>query len=170
MRPAPPLNVRPARREDAAAIAAIYNQGIEDRVATFETALRMATDIETWFDSGLPIVVVTDGASAPVGYAAAFSYGDRACYAGIAEFSVYVRRDWRGRKVGEVAMAALIDAARDHGLWKLMSRVFPENRASLALLAKAGFREIGTHEKHGKLDGVWRDCVIVEKIIPENIT
>jgi len=66
-------------------------------------------------------------------------------------------------------MAALIEAARAAGLWKLTSRVFPENRASLALMARMGFAEIGVHLKHGKLDGAWKDCVIVERLIPENI-
>jgi len=66
-------------------------------------------------------------------------------------------------------MAALIDAARADGLWKLMSRVFPENRASLGLMARTGFKEIGVHQKHGKLEGMWKDCVIVELLIPENI-
>ncbi len=66
-------------------------------------------------------------------------------------------------------MAALLDAARDQGLWKLLSRVFPENRASLNLMARMGFKEIGVHEKHGKLDGIWRDTVIIEQLIPENL-
>jgi phosphinothricin acetyltransferase len=66
-------------------------------------------------------------------------------------------------------MAALIGASRAGGLWKLYSRVFPDNRASLALMARMGFKEIGVHEKHGKLDGVWKDCVNVELLIPENI-
>jgi L-amino acid N-acyltransferase YncA len=104
-----------------------------------------------------------------VGYAVAHPYSDRGCYRGIGEFSVYVRRSHRGRGVGQVAMAALIDAARADGLWKLTSRVFPENRASLALMARMGFEEIGVHRNHGKLDGVWKDCVIVERLIPENI-
>ena len=104
-----------------------------------------------------------------VGYAVAHPYADRACYAGIGAFSVYVRRDQRGRGVGRVAMTALVEAAREAGLWKLTSRVFPENRASLALMAWSDFKEVGVYEKHGKLDGVWRDCVIVERVLPENL-
>jgi phosphinothricin acetyltransferase len=103
------------------------------------------------------------------GYAVAHPYADRCCYRGIGEFSVYVRRSQRGRGVGQAAMQALIEASRQGGLWKLLSRVFPENRASLALMARIGFRDLGTHEKHGKLDGVWRDTVIVELLIPENL-
>ncbi len=104
-----------------------------------------------------------------VGYAVVHPYAARCCYRGIVEFSVYVRRDQRRRLVGELAMNALIDAAGSGGLWKLLSRVFPQNRASLALLARIEFREIGGHEKHGRLDGMRMDTVIVERLIPENI-
>lgn len=161
--------VRPARRDDAAAIAEIYSQGIEDRIATFETEPRTAGDISPWFDHAYAIVAVTDAADEVVGYAVAHPYADRCCYRGIGEFSVYVRRSHRSAGVGAVAMAALVEAARAGGLWKLVSRVFPENRASLALMARSGFREVGVHEKHGKLDGVWRDAVIVERLIEENL-
>ncbi len=163
------LTLRPARREDAAAICEIYNQGIEDRVATFETEPRVVADIEAWFGRAYAIVAVVDPDGAVAGYAVAHPYADRCCYRGIGEFSVYVRRSHRGQGVGAIAMAGLIDAARAAGLWKLLSRVFPQNRASLALMARMGFKAIGVHEKHGKLDGVWMDTVIVERLIPENL-
>lgn len=166
---AAPLTARPARREDAAAITAIYNQGIEDRVGTFETEPRAVDQIEAWFDSAYAVVTVEDAQGEVVGYAVAHPYADRCCYRGVSEFSVYVRRDSRGAGVGHVAMTALIEASRAAGLWKLLSRVFPENRASLNLMARMGFSEIGVHAKHGKLDGVWRDVVIVERLIPENL-
>jgi L-amino acid N-acyltransferase YncA len=163
------LTARRARPEDAPAIAEIYNQGIEDRIATFETEPRSVSDILPWFDHARAFVSVTDRNGEVMGYAVAHPYSDRCCYRGIGEFSVYVRRPDRGRGVGVVAMSALIDASRADGLWKLMSRIFPENRASLSLMARMGFKEIGVHEKHGKLEGVWKDCVIVELLIPENI-
>jgi phosphinothricin acetyltransferase len=163
------LQSRPAERHDAAAIAEIYNQGIEDRVGTFETEPRTVAQIEAWFDEALVIVAVDDHAGQVVGYAVAHPYADRCCYRGIGEFSVYVRRANRGQGVGRVAMGALIEASRGKGLWKLLSRVFPENTASLALLNRMGFDEIGVHRKHGKLDGQWRDTVIVERLIPENL-
>jgi phosphinothricin acetyltransferase len=163
------LSARRARREDAAAITEIYNQGIEDGIATFETEPREAADILPWFEHSRAFVSVTGENSEVVGYAVAHPYSDRRCYQGIVEFSVYVRRSDRGRGVGQVAMASLIEQARTGRLWKLMSRVFPENRASLSLMARMGFKEIGVHEKHGKLEGVWKDCVIVELLIPENI-
>ena len=163
------LKARPAERRDAAAVAEIYSEGIEDRIATFETEPRSPSDIEPWFESAYAFVSVETQAGEVVGYAVAHAYADRCCYRGIGEFSVYVRRHWRGRGVGAVAMTALIDAAREEGLWKLLSRVFPENRSSLALMARMGFDEIGVHRKHGKLDGEWRDCVIVERLIEENV-
>jgi phosphinothricin acetyltransferase len=163
------LTARPARTDDAAAITEVYNQGIEDRIATFETEPREVSDILPWFAHARAFVSVTDESGELVGFAVAHPYSDRCCYRGVGEFSVYVRRSERGRGIGQIAMAALIDASRADGLWKLTSRVFPENRASLALMARMGFKEIGVHEKHGKLDGAWKDCVIVELLIPENI-
>ncbi|OYX04200.1 MAG: GNAT family N-acetyltransferase [Caulobacter vibrioides] len=163
------LTTRPATIADAAAMAEIYNEGIADRVATFETQLRTPEDVMGWFDGEHPAVVVVDAEGQVVGYAVTFAYADRCCYAGVAEFSVYVRRSHRGQGVGVAAMKALIAAAEAAGLWKLLSRVFVENQASLALLRSVGFREVGVHEKHGKLDGVWRDVVAVERIIEANL-
>jgi phosphinothricin acetyltransferase len=163
------LRARPARLSDAAAVTHIYNQGIEDRVGTFETVPRTVDQIEAWFAHAPAFVAVEDAAGEVQGYAVAHPYSDRCCYQGIGEFSVYVRREARGRGVGRIAMTALVAASRAAGLWKLMSRVFPENRASLNLMAWSGFKEIGVHEKHGKLDGVWRDCVIVEQVFAENL-
>jgi phosphinothricin acetyltransferase len=159
------LSLRPAAPADAAAIAAIYNQGIEDRLATFETRPRTAGDIERWFDGRHPIVVVERG-GAVVAFASTSTYRPRDCYAGIAEFSVYVARSARRQGAGRLAMQALIAAAEQAGFWKLVSRIFVENTASRALVAGAGFREVGVYEKHGRLDGVWRDVVIVERLIP----
>ena len=162
------MDVRPATLEDAAVIAEIYNQGIEDRVGTFETRLRTAEDIQGWFDGAHPVVVAeTDGQI--VAWASTSVYRPRECYAGIAEFSVYVRREARGQGAGRVVLLALIEASGAAGFWKLVSRVFVENTASRALLRAAGFREVGTYEKHGKLDGVWRDVVIVERLIETNL-
>lgn len=146
----------------------IYNEGIEDRVGTLETRLRSHDDVRAWFDGVHPIVVV-EGGGQVVAFASTSAYRTRECYAGIAEFSVYVARHERGRGAGRVAMAALVAAAAEAGFWKLLSRIFVENTPSRTLMARVGFREVGIYEKHGKLDGVWRDVVIVERIIPENV-
>jgi len=159
---------RRATPEDAEAIARIYNEGIADRVATFETRLRSAEDVRAWFDGVHPVMVVEDEGEI-LAFAATFSYRARDCYAGIAEVSLYVARSARGYGIGGVAMTALIDAAEKAGFWKLLSRVFIENHASRNLIRKFGFREVGVYEKHAQLDGVWRDVVIVERIIPANL-
>ncbi len=158
------MTSRPATLDDADAIARIYNQGIEDRLATFETRPRSADDIRAWFDGVHPIVVVEED-SEVVAFAATFSYRPRECYAGIAETSVYVARSFRRRGAGSFALLALIQAAQQAGFWKLLSRIFPENVASRGLVRELGFREVGIYEKHGQLDGAWRDVVIVERLL-----
>ena len=156
---------------DSGAIAEIYNEGIADRIATFETRLRTADDIRAWFDGSHPIVVVEASAGGPapdiLGFAASSTYRARDCYSGIAEFSVYVRRSARGRGVGRAAMLALIEAAETRGYWKLVSRVLEENRLSRSLLGSVGFREVGTYHRHARLDGRWRNAVIVERLLGE---
>ena len=161
------LHTRRATPDDAEAIARIYNQGIDDRVATFETNPRSAEDIRAWFDDVHPIVVVEDDRGI-VAFASTSTYRARACYAGIAEFSVYVAREARGRGAGRRAMEALLAESEQAGLWKLLSRVFVENAASRSLLRSLGFREVGIYEKHARLDGAWRDVVIVERLIEAN--
>lgn len=159
-----PLSSRLASPSDSEAIARIYNQGIEDRVATFETKPRTADDVRGWFDGVHPVVAVeVDGQV--VAFASTSTYRQRECYAGIAEFSVYVDRDARGRGAGQLAMASLIHAAEAAGFWKLVSRVFIENRASRALLHAVGFREVGVYQRHAKLEGEWKDVVIVERLL-----
>lgn len=156
--------VRAARQMDAARIAEIYNQGIADRVATFETDLRDEDQIVAWFANGYPVFVA--GADNQVmAYAAAFPYRTRPCYDGVREFSVYVERDGRGKGYGRAALSELIGEAGQRGWWKLVSRIFPENAASLGLCDSLGFRRVGIYEKHGRLDGIWRDLVVVEKLL-----
>ena len=164
------ITIREAAGHDLAAIAAIYNQGIEDRGATFETAPRSAGDIASNLaeQTRFPVLVAID-AGTVIGWAGLSAYRPRACYAGIAEFSIYLDRAARGRGVGRQLLTALVDAARDRGYWKLVSRIFPFNAASRALCRACGFREVGVYEKHGRLDGEWLDVVIVERLIPENL-
>lgn len=160
---------RPARREDAAAIASIYNQGIEERIATFETKPRSPADIITALQERgerFPTIVAErDGQVVAVAWASL--YRSRPCYAGIAEFSVYTERAARGMGAGKAALSALLDACEGRGYWKVVSRIFPENIASRALCRRLGFREVGVYRRHGRLDGVWRDCVVVERLLGE---
>ena len=163
------METRLATTADAAAMAEIYNQGIADRIATFETRLRTVDDIRGWFTPTHPIVVVVDEDEV-IAFASTSTYRPRECYSGIAEFSVYVARDQRRRGVGRLAMQALLQEAQRCGFWKLLSRIFVENTPSRALMRDLGFREVGVYHKHGKLDGRWRDVVIVEYVIEENLT
>ena len=158
------VSIRPAVPADAADIARIYTQGIEERTSTFETRPRTAEDILTWFDGQHPIQVAERDEKV-IAFASTSNYRARECYVGIAEFSVYVERQARGTGAGRTVLRSLIEAARTAGYWKLLSRVFPENTASLKLLGGCGFREVGRYEKHGQLDGVWREVVIVERLL-----
>src|SRR3954454_10616906 len=160
---------RQARPEDAAAIARIYNDGIADRIATFETDPRSEADIRAVLaergDRYPTIVAERDGKV--IAWAAVGQYRSRPCYAGIAEYSVYTGREARGSGAGRAVLEALFRACEERGFWKLVSRIFPENEASLALARKTGFVEVGMSRRHGKLDGAWRDCVTVEKLLGE---
>lgn len=158
------LVTRTATLGDAPIIARIYTQGIEDRTSTFETRTRTPADIAAWFDEHHPIVV-TERQGVVIAFASSSAYRPRDCYSGIAEFSVYVERAARGTGAGRAAMQGLIEATTRAGYWKLLSRVFPENQLSRALLARLGFREVGIYERHAQLDGVWKDCLIVEKLL-----
>lgn len=160
-------SIRAASPADAAAMAEIYNAGIRGRMATFETRERSAADIEAWFTGGRHPTLVAERDGRVVGFVAASAYRARECYAGIAEFSVYVAASERGRRVGDTLMAAFIPALERAGFWKVLSRIFPENAASRALCRRHGFREVGVYERHARLDGVWRDVVIVERLIGE---
>jgi len=159
------VTTRAATANDADALARIYNEGIADRVATFQTEPRSREQMLAWFDGDHPFVVAEDGGEI-LAWASAHPYRPgRAWYDGIAEFSIYVARSARGRGVGRVTLQALLDESEACGYWKLLSRIFPENEASLALCRSLGFREVGVYRRHGRLDGDWRDCVIVEKLL-----
>jgi L-amino acid N-acyltransferase YncA len=161
------LVARPARSDDDAPIARIYNEGIEDRVATFETEPRSPEQVRAVLEARLSdhpaVVVERDGEV--VGFAWSAPYSDRPCYSGVGEFSVYTARGARGAGVGRVALRALMDECEGRGFWKLTSRVFPENTASRRLCAALGFTEVGLHQRHARLDGEWRDCVVVERLL-----
>jgi L-amino acid N-acyltransferase YncA len=163
------IRTRLATKADAAAIAAIYNEGIADRIATFETEPRtdeqIAAQLVEKGDRYPTVVAERDGRI--VAWAAAGPYRNRPAYAGVAEHSVYVARAARGSGAGRAALEALCRAYAERGFWKIVSRIFPENVASLALHERCGFRVVGVYRRHGKLEGAWRDCVIVERMLDE---
>jgi L-amino acid N-acyltransferase YncA len=164
------FHLRPALSKDADWVVAIYNQGIEERSATFETRPRSVEEMRAVIASDYPMLVAIGFDGAVLGWAGLSAYRARVCYAGIAEFSIYRDPSARGRGIGKQLLEPLIQAAAARGYWKLLSRIFFFNEASRALCRTCGFREVGTYEKHAKLDDAWPDVVIVEKVLPENLT
>jgi L-amino acid N-acyltransferase YncA len=164
--------LRAAQPADAAAIAMIYTQGIEERIATFETEPRTTADMLAYLAEreGRYPVVVAEVDGQVVAWAGCGSYRARECYAGVVEFSVYADRAARGTGAAYAALQRLIDDCEEAGFWKLVSRIFPENGPSRGLCRKLGFREVGVYYNHGKLDGEWRDTVIVERLLGEAAT
>lgn len=163
------MHIRLAQLGDVQAIADIYNQGIEDRSSTFEIQPRTAKDVLPWVaDMSRHPVLVVELDGAVVAWANLSSYRARSCYDGIADFSIYLRRDARGRGIGKVLLNALLHEAEARGFWKVLSRIFTFNEASLALCQSCGFRKVGVYEKHACLEGRWLDCAIVERIFPSN--
>ena len=160
-----PTEVRRARAEDCDAIAQIYNEGIAERSSTFETDERTAADIEMWLDSATHPAIVIERAGQVVGWGRLSPYSARACYAGVAEGSVYVRASQRGRGLGGALVVALRDEAARAGLHKIVGKLFADNGPSRRLVARHGFREVGTHLRHGRLEGEWRDVVVVELLL-----
>ena len=162
-----PCTIRIATAADTPAIAAIYNEGIADRIATFETEPRTPSQIAAVLaerGERFP-TVVAERDERVVAWAGAGPYRSRPAYGGVAEHSVYVARAARGTGAGRAALEALCRVYAERGFWKIVSRIFPENTASLTLHERCGFRVVGVYRRHGKLDGEWRDCVIVEKLL-----
>ena len=160
-----PIRTRLATPADAAGIATIYNEGIADRIATFETEPRTPEQITALLtdkgDRFPTIVAERDGRV--VAWAGAGPYRNRPAYVGVAEHSVYVSPDSAGRGVGRALLGAYVASTEAAGIWTLQAGLFPENAASLALHAGAGFRVVGRRERIGRMRGSWRDVVLVER-------
>jgi L-amino acid N-acyltransferase YncA len=163
------VKVRAATPEDAAAIAAIHNEGIEDRIATFETEPRTPEDVGTGLAGGGPFLAAADDRGEVHGWARLSSYSDRPCYSGVAEASVYVARAARGGGVGRLLLESLAGSAERSGHTKLVALIFPENIASIGLFGSCGFSRVGVYRRHGRLDGEWRDVVLLERLLGEAV-
>ena len=153
--------IRDLRPGDWPEVSRIYAAGIATRNATFEIAV---PEWAQWDAGHLPDhrFVATDGKRI-LGWAALTGYSDRCCYAGVADLSVYVDPAAQGRGVGRALLEQLIESAEGAGIWTLQAGIFPENEASLALHRRCGFRQVGTRERIGQLDGVWRDVLLLER-------
>jgi phosphinothricin acetyltransferase len=163
----PPLSVRAAAPSDAEAICRIYNQGIEDRVATLETERRTPAERLEWLsvrDVRHPVIVAESG-GAVVGWSSLNRFNPRPAYDHVADLSVYVEREWRGRGVGRRLLAALVVTARDIGYHKLVLAAFPTNAGGMALYERMGFSRVGVYREQGLLDGAWVDVVIMERLL-----
>ena len=161
------VRIRPATGEDAAAIAVIYDQGIEDRIATLETELRTPEERQRWLAARGPRhpVIVAESNGHVVGWGSLNPYSPRVAYQYVADFSVYIERDWRGKGVGKRLLEALIELAREIGYHKMMLSAFPFNRAGVALYERMGFTTVGICHEMGLLDGKWTDTIIMEKLL-----
>jgi len=174
------VTIRAATAADAETIAAIHNQGIEDRQATLDTAIRTPTDSLSWLEGQGPrhpvFVAEVDSAvagatgdraarGAVVAWASLNRFNPRPVYDRVADFSVYVHRAWRGKGVGRQLLGHLVDAARRLGYHKMVLAALARNSAGLALYTRAGFTRVGVYREHGQLDGQWVDVMIMEKIL-----
>jgi L-amino acid N-acyltransferase YncA len=158
------VEVRPFRDDDWPAVHAIYAEGIATGNATFETEVPA---FERWLETHPPECrLVATRAADVVGWVAASPVSDRCAYAGVIEHSVYVDSRVRGQGVGHRLLDALIQRADASGIWTIQSGIFPENVASLELHQRCGFRVVGTRERLGQLNGVWRDVVLIERRKP----
>jgi len=142
-------------------VAAIYEAGIATSNATFETSVPTWDEWDAAHRQDLRLVALVG--QEVVGWAAAGSVSDRCCYGGVVEHSVYVAPDHQGAGIGFALLEALIQAAERLDVWTIQAGVFPENGPSLALHERAGFRRVGTRERLGKVNGQWRDVVLLER-------
>jgi len=159
------LSLRPAIPADAEAICAIYNAAIAERSSTFETEPRSAGVFGERIDDAQFPLLVGDLGNGPIGWAGLAPYSNRPCYAGIGECSVYVASEARGRGVGTALTEALASTAREGGFHKLIGKLFTDNVASIRLVERCGFSSVGLHLRHGRLDGTWRDVLVVERLL-----
>lgn len=178
------LRIRKAVASDALGICEIYNQAIYEGISTLETEPRTELERRKWLeehDIRHPVCVAVRDRHVSeiglggkneeiVGWALISTYRTKSFYSGVGEFSIYVKQSSRGTGVGKQLMTTLIDEAKHLGYWKLLSRIISSNIASRNLCRSCGFREVGTYEKHGKLNGKWTDVVIVERLIHENLS
>ncbi|MBB6216200.1 phosphinothricin acetyltransferase [Anaerosolibacter carboniphilus] len=159
---------RIAITDDIPSIREIYNQGIEDRIATLETTLRSDEDMYAWLTNrsdSHKVLVIEDETGNVDGWASLNVFNSRCCYSGVVDISIYIRRELRGKGLGKTLLNALIQAAKEQGFHKVVLSTFLSNKAGQHLYRSLGFREVGTYIQHGILDGKWVDVTIMEKIL-----
>jgi L-amino acid N-acyltransferase YncA len=161
------LRIRAASLDDAPEICRIYNQGIQDRIATLETEERTPEERAQWLaarDTRHPVLIAENDGSI-VGWASLNVFNARRAYEHVADISIYIEREWRGRGVGRQLLDALVTRAAELGYHKLVLAAFPFNAAGMRAYGRAGFREVGIYREQGRLDGRWVDTIVMEKIL-----
>lgn len=162
------MAIREATSGDAPAIAQIYNQGIEDRVATLETELRPPEERAAWLAARgprHPVLVATDDAGAVVGWGALNPFNPRPVYDHVVDFSLYVAREQRGRGIGDALLGALETRARALGYHKMVLAAFPTNAPGMRLYERHSFTTVGIYHQQGMIDGQWIDVIIMERLL-----
>ncbi|HZF06654.1 MAG TPA: arsinothricin resistance N-acetyltransferase ArsN1 family A [Patescibacteria group bacterium] len=161
------VRVRPATAADAASICEIYNQGIEDRLATLEAELRTPPERREWLQARGPRhpVVVAEQDGRVVAWGSLNAFNPRDAYRHVADFSIYIERGYRGKGVGTVVLTRLVELARELGYHKMVLSAFPFNAAGMALYERLGFRTVGIYKEQGLLDGRWVDTIVMEKLL-----
>lgn len=162
------ITIREIEPSDCEEIMKIYNDTLDERIATFNIEHIDVDKVREWKENG--IVLVAKSKDSVIGFVRSYPYSARSCYSGIAEFSIYISSQGRGKGVGSRLMDDFLEVLISEGKWKVLSRIFPENLPSLLLVRKHGFREVGTYRNHATLDGVWRDVVIVERLLRNSNT
>lgn len=160
--------VRIAREADLPAITRIYNQGIEDRLATMEEDTKDVDHLKRWYHSRNPryqVIVLEDSHQQVLGWASLNPFHSRLCYDGIADLSIYLGREAQGKGYGKLLMQGLEEVAKKNGFHKLVLTTFADNIPGMKLYQRQGFREVGTYYRQGMLDGKWMDTTIMEKLL-----
>ncbi|SNS61505.1 phosphinothricin acetyltransferase [Anaerovirgula multivorans] len=159
---------RIANIDDIPYITQIYNEGIEDKIATLETDSKTEKDMEAWLTNrseSHKVIVITDQRGKIYGWASLNTFNNRCCYSGVADFSIYIKRDMRGKGLGKLLLDALEKTAKKEGFHKLVLSAFDSNEAGKRLYKSRNFREVGTYIKQGLLDGQWVDITVMEKLL-----
>jgi len=164
--------IRIATINDVEQIAEIYNQGIQDRVATMEANTKSIEEVGKWFSirsERHKVIVIEDEKGYIQGWASLNVFNARKCYQGVADLSIYIRREERGKGLGKKLLVALIGIAKQVGFHKMVLSTFASNLAGQGLYASVGFTKVGTYMKQGMLDGKWMDTTIMEKLLIDNL-